>query len=64
MHVYMVEQWRRVPILLNLSWVINGVMINNLTLQIVQNLVEFGRMNKMDVANKLICFGTNGVTIL
>ncbi len=58
----MVEWWRRIPILLNLQLqLIDGATFNNLTCLIVQNLLDFGGMNKTKVAKKLVCFGVYGM---
>ncbi len=59
----MIDGWKQVPILLNLQRVLDGVTSTNLTKFIMQNLVEFGSMTKTNVANKLVCFGTNGVIV-
>ncbi len=59
----MTDGWKWVPILLNLQMVLDGATFVNLTKFIVQNLVEFGNMAKQNVANKLVCFGVDGMTI-
>jgi hypothetical protein len=58
-----VEQWRRVPILLNLQRVIDGATFDNLTRLIVENLVKFGGLTETKMTNKLVCYGANGMTI-
>jgi len=58
-----IDGWKWVPILLNLQRVLDGATSANLTKFIMQNLVEFGSMTKTNVANKSVCFGTNGVII-
>jgi len=61
-NLYVVEYWRRIPILLNLQLqVIDGATFNNLTCIIVQSLLDFGGMNKTKVAKKLVCFGVYGM---
>jgi hypothetical protein len=42
---------------------LDGATFANLTKLIMQSLVEFGSMTKTNVANKLVCFGTDGVII-
>ncbi len=62
-HLYVIDGWKQVLILLNLQRVLDGAIFANLIKLIIQSLVEFGGMTKTDVANKLVCFGTNGVKI-
>jgi hypothetical protein len=56
-HVYVIEQWKRVLILLNLQHVVDGTTFDNLTSLIVNNLMEFGGLNETNLANKLVYFG-------
>jgi hypothetical protein len=42
---------------------LDGATFANLNKLIMHNLVEFGSMNEVDVANKLVFFGTNGVIV-
>ncbi len=62
-HVYVLEEWKRVSILLNLQGVVDEVAFNNSTSLIVKILMEFGGLNEKDLANKLVCFGANGVIV-
>jgi hypothetical protein len=62
-HLYVIDGWKWVPILFNLHRVLDGAIFANLTKLIMWSLVEFGRMTKTNVANKLVCFETNGMTI-
>jgi hypothetical protein len=57
------EEWKRVSILLNLQGVVDEVAFNNSTSLIVKILMEFGGLNEKDLANKLVCFGANGVIV-
>jgi hypothetical protein len=41
----------------------DGAIFDNLTSIIVQSLVGFEGMTKIDMVNKLMCFGANGSTI-
>jgi hypothetical protein len=61
-HVYIVKNWRRVPILLNLEIFVNGGTSNNLTFIIIRSLIIFGGMSKTNITNKVICFGADNVT--
>jgi len=62
-HVYVTKEQKRLSILLNLQRMIDGSIVNNLTFLIIQSLVEYGRLNEVNVARKLICFGVDEVTI-
>jgi hypothetical protein len=62
-HLYVIDGWKWVPILHNLQRVLDGAISANLTKFIMWNLVYFGSMTEIDVANKLVCFGTNGVIV-
>jgi hypothetical protein len=52
-----------VPILLNLERIVDGGMFNNLIIMIMHFLVIFGGMSKTNIANKVVCFGANGIII-
>jgi hypothetical protein len=54
---------KRVPILLNLQRVVDGATSNNLIVIIVKNLMEYGSLSEINIANKLVSFGVNDVTI-
>ncbi len=62
-HVYIVENWHRVPILLNLERIVNGGTSNNLIYVIIHSLAIFRGMLKTDIINKVVYFGVNSVTI-
>jgi hypothetical protein len=57
-HVYIIKNWCRVQILLNLERIVNGGTYDNLTSIIIHSLDVFG-----DIANKVVYFGVDGVTI-
>jgi len=59
-HLYVINGWKWVPILLNLQRVLDSVIFTEL---IVQNFVEFGSMTEIHVANKLVYFKANGMMI-
>jgi hypothetical protein len=58
-----VDNWCKVPILLNLEKIVDGGMFNNLTIVIIHFLVIFGGMSKTNIVNKVVCFGANGVIV-
>ncbi len=59
-HLYVINGWKWVPILLNLQRVLDSVIFTEL---ITHNFVEFERMTEIDVANKLVYLKANGMTI-
>ncbi len=63
MHVYMIDLWKQIPILLNLQQMVNGASSNNLTSLIVQRLINYGGYSETNITNKLVCFAIDGVTI-
>jgi hypothetical protein len=62
-HAYVVENWGRQPILLNLEIVVDRSTSNNLIVIIVCFLTNLGGLLVVNVANTVVCFGANGVTI-
>ncbi len=63
MDVYVTKNWKRIPILLNLQRLENAATSNNLNSLIVKNLVEYGGLIEMEIANKLVYLGENGVNV-
>jgi hypothetical protein len=49
-----IKEWRRFPNLLNLYRIVDGIVVDNLTSLIVQNLVEYGGLKKVDIIDKLM----------
>ncbi len=62
-HGYVVDNWHRVLIHLNLERTIDGSTFDNLITMIIHYLVILGGMSKIDIINKMVCFGADGVTI-
>ncbi len=48
---------------MNLEKVVDRGTYNNLTIAIVCFLIDLGGLSVVDVANKVVCFGVDGVTI-
>ncbi len=59
----MIDEWKKIPIILNLQRVVDGGTINNLMSFIALSLVDYGCLSEMDIANKLVCFRANEVII-
>jgi hypothetical protein len=62
-HVY-VEGFRKVLSLLNLERVVGGSFLNNFTLLILRSLEQYGGMILEQIANKVVCIGSNGVLVV
>ncbi len=54
MHVYVINEWKRIFILLNLQRMVDGVIFGNLTSLIIQILVKYGRLSETKIVNKLV----------
>ncbi len=48
---------------MNLERVVDKGTSNNLIVVIVRSLIDLGGLLVVDVANKVVCFGANSVTI-
>jgi hypothetical protein len=55
--VYIVDNWHRVPIILNLERIVDGGMFDNLIAVIIHSLVIFGGMLETNIANKVMFWG-------
>ncbi len=64
MHAYIVEDNKRVPILLNLERVADGATSNNFIAMIIHSLIAFGGLLDMDIANKVVYFRANSVIVV
>jgi hypothetical protein len=60
-HAYAMQYWMRVPMLISLQRVIDGVGANNLTIVIMEALQKGGGLSYVSITHKLLCFGANGV---
>ncbi len=62
-HMYVVEGWKHIHILLTLEQVLFGAIANNLTKVIVGSLLQYGGFLKTNLVSKLIKFGANGALL-
>jgi len=62
-HMYVVEGWKHIHILLTLEQVLFGAIANNLTKVIVGSLLQYGGFFKTNLVSKLIKFGANGALL-
>jgi hypothetical protein len=56
-HAYVVENWRRQLVLLNLEKVVDEGTSNNLIVDVVCSLIDLGGLLVVDVANKVDVLG-------
>jgi hypothetical protein len=64
LHFYIVRDFGKVLVLPKLEHVTNGVSSDNLTKLILRMLVDNGGLSTNQIQERLLCFGTNGVSIL
>ncbi len=57
------QNWVRIPILILLDQIVEGSGSDNLTKVIMEALMIGGGVPKDQIAQKLICFGANGVNV-
>jgi len=62
-HGDMVENWRRVSLLLNLQMVTKRGESNNFTIMLMNLVHIFLGLSNGDLAFKLVCFGVDGVIL-
>jgi hypothetical protein len=60
-HAYVMQHWVKVPMLISLQRVVDGVGANNLTNVIMEALQKGGGLSYVFITHKLLCFGANGV---
>jgi hypothetical protein len=62
-HVYLVDGFKCIPILLNLKKMVNGGTFNNLSNVIFESLMVYEGFIMYEINSKLICFGYDSVVI-
>ncbi len=60
-HGYIVWDWCRIPLLLNVQQVFFGFEVDSQILLIMNSLMTQGDLKQKDIALKLVCFGIDGV---
>jgi len=63
MHYYVMHNWVRIPILISLDRVVERLGSDNLTKVIMKALMINGCVLRDQIAQKLICFGVDGVNV-
>ena len=62
-HAYVLVNWCRVPLLLTIQKLeSDGAMSNNLTAVIMDALSVGGGVSDTEIAERLLCFGADGVS--
>ncbi len=59
-HMYVLENWQRIPILLNLEKVTNGVIVENIYNVMLQTLVIQRGLTKVEIGKKMVSIGADG----
>ncbi len=59
----LLQNWRRKPLFFNLERVLDKGTSNNITIAIVNYLIDLCGVSMVDIANKVVCFGANGVIV-
>ncbi len=62
-HCYVMQNWVRILVLIYLDQVIEGSKSDNLTKVIMEALMIGDGVVRDHIAQKLICFGANGVNV-
>jgi len=62
-HYDVVHNWVRIPILLSLDKMFEGLDSDNLTKVIMETLTIDGGLLRYQIAQKPICFGVDGVNV-
>jgi hypothetical protein len=62
-HYYVMQNWVKIPILIFLKKMIEGSRRDNLIKVIMEALMIGGGLPRDQIAQKLICFGANGVNV-
>jgi hypothetical protein len=62
-HLYMVQGWKRIPILLCVEFIRVFATSNNIFGLMVKGLFKFGGLGLKELARKLVSMGCNGSSI-
>jgi hypothetical protein len=63
MHIYVIDGFKKMFLLLNLEKVFSEGFANNLTTLILRFLVEYGGLTIEQTTNKLVCFDLDGIAM-
>jgi hypothetical protein len=62
LHVYACQSWKQVPMLLSLQRMVDGGVADAVREMITSSLIVHGGLSEKQIAEKLVCFGANGVS--
>jgi hypothetical protein len=62
-HAYTCQNWVRVPFFIGLEKVVDAPTANHFTALLLQALERGGGIDAGDIARKLLCFGTDDITV-
>ncbi len=60
-HAYVVDGFKRMPLLLNLERVVGKGFVDNLATSILRSLMKYGCLIVEQIGSKIVCFGLDGV---
>ncbi len=63
MHIYIIDGFKKMFLLLNLEKVFNEGFENNLITLILRFLVEYGGLPTKKIANKVVCSYLDGIAV-
>ncbi len=63
MHAYVVENWKKQPLFFNLERVVDRGTSTNIIVVIVYYFIDLCGLSMVDITNKVVCFGANGVIV-
>lgn len=59
-HGYVVQKWKRIPLLLCLLHLIDGCGVDNLTVVILEAVLHRGGLTEAELGEKMVSFGADG----
>ncbi len=62
-HAYVVQLWVKVPIMLQIECIMDGLGSNNLTKIIIVAWMKYGGLTREDMSKTLLCFGVDGAFV-
>jgi uncharacterized protein (DUF2132 family) len=63
-HAYIIRDWERYPILLQIERVVHGTRLENITRTVLSTLSDDGGLSKLHIRDHLMCFSADGISVL
>jgi hypothetical protein len=60
MHAYIVDDFKRMPLLLNFEKLVGKGFVDNLATSILKSRMKYGCLIVEQIGSKLVCFGLDG----